>query len=978
MTSTPDHYGVFVRISPGLDVLVHSSEIPDDLPPFLTHDAVELQILKVDADAGLISSTFVRRLSSMAETRGLEEGSLARGQVIGRDASDVLVDLVDEDLRAKLSRAELAAALEGLDDFPDGCEIVGELPSWPAGGPPPRLALREILGKAYGRYRGLNGGIEDARRIFDVSKSLWQANAVTDQAQGAPDHRMPATPQKPNQGLDPLRSRSGFVVSPQVLSARYGIERSDVEQIFRCVTGRECPNWSLPLELDDAKRVVDTLESHALGSNRIDSDSPEVNVAQRETREPISPERRPGTSGNEPRGVFIDRAQSATTKQVRAPTQSHTDLDPLRSRSGSVVSLHVLSARYGIERLTVEQLFRRVTGRKCPNWSLALELDDARRMVDALEIHVPSSQSFDSDSPKADVTQPGTQVPISPEQRFGTSSDEERADLDVDTFPGTPRAQPGPVAPETLPRQPSVPPIRAPEGGSGSGVDSVVPRYHVLRDLLSKRGTESGDEDDHDSVAVTEQAISVTEVWSPEAIDDSELQEIWIDWLVHGREESKLIEILFESSLSALGNLINSRIPAGEFPAPEFALTELAAAARSVPGAEGAVASPLDVDRILRCLAAIPNDVLPWTVLCRAVPSSWLLTHWERVERWAREQHAREPMEIPSMGRYIAVARAARRQGELKLAHRILCEWLRHADSIDFRQERKNLAEEYRHNILAKQHFFDRWSRRLGFDIGRGSFALVLPVIDKQTGEPHALKHALLLDAISNDQRASDALFDREARLLQDLLGVEGIPRFVARPSDEALVCDWIDGRTLAEMLGESGSGSNWDTGDVVRLGYRLGSVFAAIDQRLPGFVHNDLAPRNLMLPDGRPEAAVLIDLGLAAHANHSVLTLVDELDLDLRATYQAPEVRNGLPGTTRGDMYSLGLVLLEYWLQGKSLPSAPPAVQDALLRKVASSIDSNARRLGQLLGRLLESEPDRRPSGWNEVTALFAEILHE
>ncbi|MBK5968405.1 hypothetical protein CCR91_06370 [Thiorhodovibrio winogradskyi] len=232
-------------------------------------------------------------------------------------------------------------------------------------------------------------------------------------------------------------------------------------------------------------------------------------------------------------------------------------------------------------------------------------------------------------------------------------------------------------------------------------------------------------------------------------------------------------------------------------------------------------------------------------------------------------------MVTPSMGRCIAVARAAKKQGELKTAHHILCEWLRHADSLDLRRERADLAEEYLHNILAKKHFFGRWSRLHDLDIGRGSFALVLPVLDDNTGERHALKHTLLLDTISSDQRASNRLFDREARLLEELLGVEGIPRLLARPSNEALVCEWIDGLTLAEIFGQSQSKTAWYSEDVLRLGFRLSSILAAIDERLRGFVHNDIAPRNLMLPGGRPEATVLIDLGLAAHDDYSVLTLV-------------------------------------------------------------------------------------------------------
>ena len=244
-------------------------------------------------------------------------------------------------------------------------------------------------------------------------------------------------------------------------------------------------------------------------------------------------------------------------------------------------------------------------------------------------------------------------------------------------------------------------------------------------------------------------------------------------------------------------------------------------------------------------------------------------------------------------------------------------------------------------------------------------------------GEQHALKHSLLLAAIGNDQRASEFLFDREARLLKDLGGLDGVPQFVARPSDEALVCHWIDGQTLAELKSRGGAGAVWTHQDVAHLGGRLATVLSHIAERLPGFVHNDLAPRNIMLPGGRPEEAVLIDLGLAAHSAHSMMTIVDELDLDLRATYQAPEVRDGEVGTARSDMYSLGLLLLEMLLPGELPPAVPSAVQDALRRTRLSSGSAASQRLADVLGRLLNQIANHRPKSWHEVSYDMSKVLN-
>ncbi|WPL11044.1 MULTISPECIES: serine/threonine-protein kinase [Thiorhodovibrio] len=645
-----------------------------------------------------------------------------------------------------------------------------------------------------------------------------EARAVDVEAEQSPSNQVAAPPQM-NANTDRLISRSGSVVSLHVLSSTYRVERTAIEELFKRLTGRQCPEWSSPLDIDDARRIVDALPNPA--------------AAQRK------------------------------------------DSQNLHTRAGSVVSLHILSTRYGENRSTVEEVFRRVTGHRCPEWSQPLTLDDARCMVDALANGAQEFANLSGEIPEA----------VTPVAELRQFSSEQLGGIFAKRKQGRPQESPSMETPPTITNSGSPKdsfliqagfPVKDTRRESvASESESVGLNYSALRSLLSKQGTETNDEDDEEMINGTVHSPSEKAACNIGEVDEGEMHEIWTAWLVQRQESQRLAAILTDSGLSALGNLINRRIPTGELPSPEFALTELASAAGLVPDSPGGVASAAVVDKILRCLAAIPNDVLPWSVLGRAVPSSWLFEHWEEVERWVLEQHSSEPMVTPSMGRCIAVARAAKKQGELKTAHHILCEWLRHADSLDLRRERADLAEEYLHNILAKKHFFGRWSRLHDLDIGRGSFALVLPVLDDNTGERHALKHTLLLDTISSDQRASNRLFDREARLLEELLGVEGIPRLLARPSNEALVCEWIDGLTLAEIFGQSQSKTAWYSEDVLRLGFRLSSILAAIDERLRGFVHNDIAPRNLMLPGGRPEATVLIDLGLAAHDDYSVLTLV-------------------------------------------------------------------------------------------------------
>lgn len=590
----------------------------------------------------------------------------------------------------------------------------------------------------------------------------------------------------------------------------------------------------------------------------------------------------------------------------------------------------MLSSRFGIPKETLLALHSEIAPQTQPAWDQPLEPEVAKRIV-----HRLLKPTITSD---ADALHP-----IRAEQ--GASS---------------PTPPPHPVPPTT------------PSGDGGRGKVPAMPGLDTLRRHLLARGTARPDEDDDKVPAETDQDEG--EAGSSGATG-AEVERRWAAWLLEGRGRQELRAALLDARLAALAGLFDRHVSPGPLPSRERALAELAEAARALSDSGGAHTSPHLVDGILRCLAACPGDVLPWCVLVRAVPSKWLLDYANDVERWARD-HASQHMDTPSMGRCIAVARAAVACGEMRMAHTTLGEWLRSADSIDLRRERADLAERYRQSIMATSRFFDRWTRRLDCEVGRGSFAMVLPVIDDITGEKHALKHTLLLDALGTDQRASEALLDSEARMLKDLLGLDGVPRFIDRPNSEVLVCEWIEGSTLAELLRHRSAAVPWTPQDIARLGRRLAEVLVRVNERFPGFVHNDLAPRNVMVPNSRPEAAVLIDLGLAAHAERSISSIIDDLDLELRATYQAPEVREGSRGTSRGDMYSLGLMLLEILLSGEPMPVGPSAVQDSVARVTYGSRDAISRNLGGVLRHLLLPTADQRPSTWLAVAARFAEVL--
>ena len=142
-----------------------------------------------------------------------------------------------------------------------------------------------------------------------------------------------------------------------------------------------------------------------------------------------------------------------------------------------------------------------------------------------------------------------------------------------------------------------------------------------------------------------------------------------------------------------------------------------------------------------------------------------------------------------------------------------------------------------------------------------------------------------------------------EARMVGKLRHANIVPVFEAgedggRPF---LVFEYVEGRTLADLLGERGA---QPPEEAVRL---LLDVLAGIEHaHAAGVLHRDLKPSNIMVDPGG--AARVGDFGIASR-------LADvERDVDFRGTppYMAPEyVRDNVLGP-QADVYAAGLVLYE------------------------------------------------------------------
>ena len=387
-------------------------------------------------------------------------------------------------------------------------------------------------------------------------------------------------------------------------------------------------------------------------------------------------------------------------------------------KSRQKVSLQVLSSLHALNKDQVCTIYRQFVGENVPSFDEPLNVQDFKAMTVALANLSQVAEGKVIGAGKADSLVEGI-APFetcSPDRKLSKPDKDELVASTPAAFADQEELNSPPVSISAL----------------ASDNVSTVPGYSALRRLIVNQRLSKSDLEEGDS-ALDSMLVNQLDCVEQEVCSDTiELQDCWMEWTESGTARPEFLFSLIESGLTALAGLIDLRTVVGRVPPNGSGLTELAAIARVMP-TDGKAATAQMVDTILRCLLVAPDDVLPWGILGRAVPSNWLLSHIESIDQWVL-RNMRQPIITPNMGRCVVVARATAALGDLRSAHKILGDWLRHSDSIDLRRERTALAERYRQNIVAERYFFDRWTRRSNADVGKGSFALVLPVIDSSNG----------------------------------------------------------------------------------------------------------------------------------------------------------------------------------------------------------------------------------------------------
>lgn len=120
------------------------------------------------------------------------------------------------------------------------------------------------------------------------------------------------------------------------------------------------------------------------------------------------------------------------------------------------------------------------------------------------------------------------------------------------------------------------------------------------------------------------------------------------------------------------------------------------------------------------------------------------------------------------------------------------------------------------------------------------------------------------------------------------------------------LVMDYIAGPSIADEMMRR----RLEPRELMIIAHRVAEGLVAAHGQ--GIVHRDLSPDNIILRDGSPENATIIDFGIAKDTAAGARTIVGN-DFAGKYEYAAPEQMEGR-AEPRSDLYALGALLLAAW----------------------------------------------------------------
>ena len=254
--------------------------------------------------------------------------------------------------------------------------------------------------------------------------------------------------------------------------------------------------------------------------------------------------------------------------------------------------------------------------------------------------------------------------------------------------------------------------------------------------------------------------------------------------------------------------------------------------------------------------------------------------------------------------------------------------------------------------------------------LGRGGSGEVWRGRDMATHRPVAIK-LVELSLIDDPGTLAETIgrFRREATVIsglrhQNIVGALDAGRIA---NQLFMVMELAPGISLASMMDERGARGMglFPVSSVLRIAEQVCAGLAAAHEA--GVVHRDIKPSNLMVT---PQLGVkIIDFGIARLLADNSPRLTLPAQTVGTIAYISPEQAQGLDVDGRADLYSLGCVLYQL-LSGRppffsTMPGALLMMQvmdrPAPLSAIRPDLPAG---LSELVGDLLEKEPEARPGG--------------
>ena len=246
--------------------------------------------------------------------------------------------------------------------------------------------------------------------------------------------------------------------------------------------------------------------------------------------------------------------------------------------------------------------------------------------------------------------------------------------------------------------------------------------------------------------------------------------------------------------------------------------------------------------------------------------------------------------------------------------------------------------------------------------LGHGGMATVHLARDERLGRNVAVKR--LSVAMSGDEIFRER-FMREARTAAGLSHPNIVAVFDVGEEDGIpfIVMEFVEGRTLAELLAENGPLDPDRAVDLV-----LQACAGLEHAHEAGLVHRDIKPQNLLVR--ADDTLKIVDFGIARPVDGTQLTLAGTI-LGT-AAYLAPEQALGERVTPAADLYSLGAVTYEL------LSGQPPYTFESLAELTVKQregppppVDGVSQELQDVVRACLAPDPADRP-------ASAARLAHE